>query len=40
MNDLRAISLFNTLTRRVEPVAFTQGLLPGLTHPPRERIGS
>ena len=26
--------------RRVEPVAFTQGLLPGLTHPPRERIGS
>ena len=26
--------------RRVEPVAFMQGLLPGQTHPPRERIGS
>ncbi len=25
--------------RRVEPVAFAQGLLPGLTHPPREKIG-
>jgi len=26
--------------RRVEPVAFQQGLLPGLKHPPKERIQS
>ena len=26
--------------RRVEPVAFAQGLLPGQAHPPRKRLGS